>query len=199
MDIDWAPFLSFVFVAHITPGPNNLNAAAMGLNIGYRRTVPFIFGVYLGLSILLVLTGLLKMAVSDFFYRNIIIFKIAGSAYLLWLAFSMVRKNDGEQRPAPRASILKGLTLQFVNPKALFFSMTLYALFITGSYHWYQTVIFSVTLPLATFFFVSLWAFTGAFLSKYLEKPLHRRIFFIVMALLLVYTVVTILTKEFVV
>ncbi len=198
MDIDWVPFLSFVFVAHITPGPNNLNAAAMGLDRGYRRTIPFILGVYLGLSILLLLTGLLKMAVSDFFYRNILAFKIAGSAYLLWLAFSMVRKKDGKQQPAPRASIVKGLTLQFVNPKALFFSMTLYSLFVTGSYHWYQIMVFSFTLPLATYFFVSLWALAGAFLSKYLEKPLHRRIFFLVMAMLLVYTVVAILTKEFV-
>jgi cysteine/O-acetylserine efflux protein len=197
MDILWGPFLSFVFVAHITPGPNNLNAAAMGLDSGYRRTLPFIFGVYLGLSILLLISGMLKLAVSDFFYRNILIFRIAGSAYLLWLAWGMVRKNDGAEPEAPRATLLKGLTLQFVNPKALFFCMTLYALFISGTYSWRQTAVFSFTLPLATFFFVSLWALAGSFLSKYLEDPRHRKIFFRVMALLLVYTVVTLYTGEF--
>ncbi len=197
MDIIWGPFISFVFVAHITPGPNNLNAAAMGLKSGYRRTLPFIVGVYLGLSILLLISGMLKLAVSDFFYENILIFKIAGSAYLLYLAWGMVRNNDGLEFSAPRSSLFKGLTLQFVNPKALFFCMTLYALFVTGSYSWPQIAVFSFTLPLATFFFVSLWAFTGSFLSRYLENPRHRKIFFRVMALMLVYTVITIFTGNY--
>ena len=164
MNIIWGSFITFICVAHFTPGPNNLNSAAMGMDGGYKCALPFVVGVYFGLSILLSLVGFLKLAVSDFFYRNILIFRIAGSAYLLWPAFSM----------------------------------TLKALFLTGTYCWYQVVAISFTLPVITFFTVSTWALAGVFLSWYLEKPTHRRIFFWVIALLLVYTVIIILTKEFV-
>lgn len=198
MDIPWGPFFTFICVASFTPGPNNLNAAAMGMDGGYRRALPFIIGVYFGVSILLSLVGFLKLAVSDFFYNNITIFKIAGSAYLLWLAFSMIRKKDGLPKVSANTSFFKGVTLQLVNPKGLFFSMTLYALFLTAEYSWYQIVAMSFIWPVITFIAVSTWAFAGAFLSKYLENPSHRRIFFWIMAMLLVYTVVTILTKEFV-
>lgn len=197
MDIVWGPFITFICVAHFTPGPNNLNAAAMGMDGGYKRALPFVIGVYFGLSILLSLVGFLKLAVSDFFYRNILIFRIAGSAYLLWLAFSMIRKKDGLLKVSTNTSFFKGFTLQLVNPKGLFYSMTLYALFLTGTYNWYQIVVISFTLPVITFFTVSTWALAGAFLSRYLANPTHRRIFFWVMALLLVYTVIIILTKEF--
>ena len=198
MDIAWGPFITFLCVAHFTPGPNNLNAAAMGMDGGYKRAMSFILGVYFGLSVLLSLVGFLKMAVSDFFYRNILFFKIAGSAYLLWLAFNMIRKKGGLRKVSTSASFFKGITLQFVNPKALFFSMTLYALFVTGTYSWHQVIAMSFILPVFTFFTVSIWALAGAFLSRHLENPTHRRIFFRVMALMLVYTVITILTKEFV-
>lgn len=198
MDVLCGPLITFVIVASFTPGPNNLNAAAMGMDSGYRKTLPFIIGVYFGVSVLLSLVGFLKLAVSGFFYQNIMIFKIAGSAYLLWLAFSMVRRKDGLPKGSANTSFLKGLTLQLVNPKGLFFSMTLYALFLTGEYPWYQIIIGAFAIPLITFTAVSTWALAGSYLSRYLENPTHRRIFFWIMALLLVYTVITILTKEFV-
>ena len=197
MEIDWMPLLTFLFVASITPGPNNLTAAAMGMRSGFRRVLPFILGVYFGVAVLLTLTGFLKLAISDFFYRNITLFKILGSAYLLWLAFSLVRKDHGVQNDRDDVSFLKGLALQMVNPKGLFFAMTMFSVFLTGNYGIGGTVILAFGLPLMTILCVSTWAFAGSYLSQYLEDSRHRRIFYWIMALLLVYTVISILTGEF--
>jgi len=195
--IDWAPMLSFLIVASITPGPNNLTAAAMGMRSGFRGALPFALGVYVGVALLLTLVGFLKIAVSEFFYRYVLVFKIAGSAYLLWLAFSLVRKRDGIDADREDVPFFKGVALQMVNPKGLFFAMTMYSLFLTDRYDVLTTLGLAFGLPLVTIVCVSTWAFAGSFIARYLENPRHRRLFSWVMALLLVYTVVTILTKEF--
>lgn len=198
MDIDWIPMFTFLFAASITPGPNNLTAAAMGMRSGFRRSIPFIIGVYFGVALLLMLTGFLKIIISDFFFRYVWIFKILGSAYLCWLAFNLIRKTDGLDSDREDVSFFKGVALQLVNPKGLFFAMTMYSLFLTGAYSPATTVALSFGIPLMTIVCVGTWAFAGSFLSRYLENPKHRRIFYWTMALMLIYTVITILTKEFV-
>ncbi len=198
MNIDWIPTLTFVVVASITPGPNNLTAAAMGMRNGLRGTFPFVMGVYFGVALLLTLVGFLKLVISDFFFQYVLVFKILGSAYLLWLAFSLIRKTDGIDSNRDDASFFKGIVLQLVNPKGLLFSMTMYSLFLTDDYGIVGTLGLAFGLPVITVICVSTWAFAGSFLSRYLENPKHRKVFYWAMALMLVYTVVAILTKEFV-
>ena len=197
MDIDWIPMLTFLLVASITPGPNNLTAAAMGMRSGFRKAFLFSLGVYIGVSLLLTVTGFLKLAIQDFFRTYVWIFKILGSAYLLWLAWGMIRKSGGIDTDRPDASLLKGVALQLVNPKGLFFAITMYSTFLAAEFTAAQTALLAFTLPLVTIVCVSTWGYAGSFLSRYLENDTHRRIFYWIMALLLVYTVVTILTGEF--
>ena len=42
------PLISFVIVTTFTPGPNNISSAAMGVAYGYRRTIPYLFGIASG-------------------------------------------------------------------------------------------------------------------------------------------------------
>ena len=49
------PLAVFAFVSSITPGPNNMMLFASGVNFGFRRTIPHMFGIGAGfLSLLLV-------------------------------------------------------------------------------------------------------------------------------------------------
>jgi cysteine/O-acetylserine efflux protein len=196
MDFAWGPFLSFIFVVSFTPGPNNLTAAAMGMKSGFKQTLPFAFGVYTGMVILLILVGFLKIAVNEFFQRYQTVFKIAGSAYLLWLAFSLLKTSDSEAGNRHDVSFLKGVVLQLVNPKGLLFAVTLYALFLTTSATWKITVMQATAIPLVSLISVATWGYAGSYISKYMKNPVHRRIFLWTCAVLLVYTVVTILTHQ---
>ena len=48
LDILFA-LVAFCFVGVITPGPNNLMLMASGANFGFRRTVPHMFGIGIGM------------------------------------------------------------------------------------------------------------------------------------------------------
>ena len=50
--------LSFSISMTITPGPNNVMVTASGVNFGYRKTLPHIFGIVFGFPAMIVLIGL---------------------------------------------------------------------------------------------------------------------------------------------
>ena len=58
MPIDtFVALLIFAFVASATPGPNNVMLLASGVNFGFRRTIPHMFGIALGFAVLLLSVG----------------------------------------------------------------------------------------------------------------------------------------------
>ncbi len=42
--------VSFAFVTSITPGPNNLMLLASGAHFGFKRTIPHMLGISLGMA-----------------------------------------------------------------------------------------------------------------------------------------------------
>ena len=47
----------FALVTSITPGPNNTMLLASGVNFGFRRTMPHLFGISIGVAILMLCVG----------------------------------------------------------------------------------------------------------------------------------------------
>lgn len=79
----------FAFVMSATPGPNNLMLLASGVQYGFWRTMPHMFGIIIGvmclnLSVLMGLGALFELYPS--LYDAL---KIVGSLYLLWLAWKI--------------------------------------------------------------------------------------------------------------
>ena len=50
-----AAMVAFCFVSGVTPGPNNLMLMTSGVNFGFRRTLPHLFGVVLGFCLMVAL------------------------------------------------------------------------------------------------------------------------------------------------
>lgn len=126
------PLTTFLFVASITPGPNNLMLAASGAGFGFRRTVPHMLGVSAGFALLLLACGL---GIGALLTRNAAAataIKLAGTAYLLYLAW-MLRGGltaDGSDTEARPMSFLGALAFQFANPKAWLMGVTGTSLFL---------------------------------------------------------------------
>ena len=53
----FAALVAFAFVSSVTPGPNNFMLLASGVNFGFRRTVPHMFGIAGGFASLLLAVG----------------------------------------------------------------------------------------------------------------------------------------------
>jgi cysteine/O-acetylserine efflux protein len=184
------PFLSYVFVTIFTPGPNNISSASMGMNYGYRRSLPYLLGIFSGVLGIMLLCGLLTETVVELLPTLERLLRIVGALYMLYLAYLILRSSAavGEQERA-NATFPRGLLLQLVNPKLLVFGITLFSGFlidaVEGVPELLGAALFLATLAFAS---VSLWSLFGAGLNRLFRRHGFRLGFNIVMALLLCYS-----------
>lgn len=116
---EFAALLVFSTAMAFTPGPNTMLSAALAANGGLRRALPFIAGVPVGWGLLLLACagGLGAIIQAAPVLRGGI--KLAGLAYMLWLAWKLARSARlAEADGGLRVSFGQGVALQFVNIKA---------------------------------------------------------------------------------
>ena len=92
------PLTLFALVTSITPDPNNAMLASSGLTFGFRLTLPHLFGVSLGWTLMLVLIGL-GLGLGNVFLHAAQIYtvlKYVGTVYLLYLAWKIARSGAME-------------------------------------------------------------------------------------------------------
>ena len=182
----------FCFVSTITPGPNNLMVMASGANFGYRRTLPHMFGIAVGFSVMTLLVGLGLIRIFDLFPITHTILTVLSVAYLLWLAWKIARSAPPEGEVATDAkplTFLQAALFQWVNPKAWTMALTaitVYAadrsvLAIAGV----ALMFAAVCLPC-----ISVWTVLGQQMRRVLTNPVRLRVFNWTMAGLLVASLV---------
>ena len=179
--------LGFAFVATVTPGPNNLMLMASGANFGFRRTMPHMFGIVGGVSVMAILVGLGLMALFDAVPALNLALQILSVGYLLWLAARIamaapLEKRDADSQPM---TFLQAATFQWVNPKA--WAMCLSAVTLYAP----DRSVLSVAIVAGAFAFVcfpaiSVWAWLGTVVRQWLSNATRLRIFNITMAALLI-------------
>lgn len=112
--------LLFVVVTLITPGPNNAMLMASGLNYGFRRGLPHLFGVALGFGVMVLAVGLGLGALIEAFPVIYVVLKYLGAAYLLYLAWQIATaepKQPDTQKQGQPITFLQAAAFQWLNPK----------------------------------------------------------------------------------
>jgi len=184
------PLAIFLFTSMITPGPNNITGASMGILHGYRKSYKYVMGVAAGFFCIMLLSGLLSGMLLKYIPDFEGIVRILGALYILWMAIGILRSslaNDLAEQPL--LSFSKGLFLQFLNPKVMVIGLTLYSSFlasITSNYVW--LVLSAAIIACLSFTFTSIWTMAGSILFQNLKNPVFLRVINSVLALLLVYT-----------
>jgi threonine/homoserine/homoserine lactone efflux protein len=184
----FAALLVFAFVSSITPGPNNLMLLASGVNFGFVRTIPHMLGIGAGFLSLLLGVGLGLGAVLTAFPQLHFALKIAGGAYLLYLAWkiamsrSMAEKGEGGAKPM---SFLAAAAFQWVNPKAWVMAVTAMAVYTNTERPFFSMILVAVAFAAVNLPSVSTWAGFGVALRGFLSDPIRLKWFNIVMGLLL--------------
>ena len=189
-DINLPAFLAFAIIAIFTPGPNNISSASSGVLFGYRRTLPYIFGIMTGFLSVMLSSGLLSQTLAKNFPSIEGALCIVGAAYILWLAYHSLRASyDFEMQEKPPSGFLSGFFLQAFNPKGLIFGLTVYSTFLTPILsEWGLLLLSALFLTTLAFMATSLWALSGAAIRRYLKDTRMQRIINTLLALLLVYT-----------
>ncbi|MCS5558910.1 MAG: LysE family translocator [Oceanospirillaceae bacterium] len=174
----------FALVTTGTPGPNNIMLTSSGANFGFRKTIPHMLGVNLGLNSLHLLMGLGLGAVFIQFPILQNILKVVGSAYLLWLAWKMLGNSVAATTNTPTPlTMLQAATFQYVNPKAWVMTIGANVSFsLEGDLYWT-----SVVAIIGAYFLVgpctnTCWVIFGKAIGRYLSSSQRLKVFNIIMA-----------------
>lgn len=184
----FAALVAFAFVSSVTPGPNNFMLLASGVNFGFRRTVPHMFGIAGGFTSLLLAVGFGLGALLAAFPALHLVLKVAGGAYLLYLAWriAMSRSLDTKEgRDGRPMTFLEAAAFQWVNPKAWMMAVTAMAIYTSPQAPVLSVLLVALAFTLVNFPSVSIWAGFGTAMRGFLADPVRLKWFNIGMGLLL--------------
>ena len=181
--------IGFAFASSVTPGPNNLMVMASGANYGLRRTVPHVLGISLGHAFMVWMVGVVLLQVFVTYPALNLILKIVSAAYMLWLAWKIANAVPPEAKKVTGTpfTFLQAAAFQWVNPKAWFMAITAISAYAPqdrgvaiGSL--IVAAVFAATnLPAVT-----IWAWIGVQVRRWLGTARRLRVFNVTMAVLLV-------------
>lgn len=189
-------FLLYVFVTSYSPGPNNIMAMLFANEYGLKRTFKFCIGVGAGFFVIMLMSSYFNLVLKNFIPKIEFIMTIIGAVYMLYLAYKVLMsngksKNDDSDK---NNSFTAGLLLQFINPKGILFGLTVISTFVIPFYHTNTSILlFSLFLAFNGFVATFSWGLFGSMFQAFLSK--YRRGFNFVMALLLVYSAVTVVVS----
>lgn len=192
MTLDIPATIVFVAVTTFTPGPNNILSASLAAMHGHRRAIPFMTGVAAGFLVIMLLCATISSLVLSHLPTVAPLLRSAGALYILWLAVGVYRGSrawlaEGDSPPPP--SFVQGFALQFLNPKAIVFGLTVYTTFLAPLLARPATGLLTAPLlALVSLTTMATWAAAGQLMRRWIHTAARARAVGAVLALALVWT-----------
>ena len=168
----------------LLPGPNSLFvlsvATARGVKTGYRAAL----GVFLGDSILLLLTAMGAATLLRTYPALFVVVKYVGAAYLAWLGFNLMRSawkqgfamlvevkadaDEAQSQVGKADPFQRALVISLLNPKAILFLLSFFVQFIDPAYATPAVpfLILSSIVMLFSALYLSALIFGGTYLAQ---------------------------------
>ena len=181
-------FVVFATVMFFTPGPNNVMLLSSGLTHGFRRTLPHIAGITIGVAFMVAAVGLGLGTVFIAYPVLQTILKYAGAAYLIYLSAAIAMSGaapSGQDNRRGPMTFWGAAVFQWINVKGwvmVIGIITAYAAI--ASFPWNIVIQTAISLVMGMLSTVA-WALFGSALRPVLTSPRAVRAFNIVMAALL--------------
>ena len=181
--------LGFLWVAAITPGPNNMLLTASGANFGFLRTLPLLIGIMLGMQVMLLMVAFGIGGLILLYPSLHLVLKIAGSLYLLWLAWKIATAAyetlETEDRSVKQMPFWQGGLLQLINPKAWLMALGAIASFsLAGAAYQHSVVAISMGMALVNLVSGLIWMGFGSLIGRLLHSPRAWKLFNLAMGAL---------------
>ena len=146
-------FAITVFLLIVTPGPGVLSTAGFGAAYGYKKSLRYVFGLFLGTNLvfLAVATGLIAILLSIPSLRIFLL--ILSTCYLFYLAskIALAGSSIAFIKAKSPPGIISGVLLQAINPKAYVVNTTL-----VSGFAFYQSS-FCIEFVIKFFIMNSIW------------------------------------------
>lgn len=180
------PMSAFALAASISPGPVNLVCLSSGTRYPVSRGLVFVTGATLGFIALFIAVGFGLYSLLTMLPIFEEVLRWAGVAFLLYLSVKLALDNgrlpEGDTVRAP--GFTTGALMQWLNPKAWLASASGIGAY-TSANDLDQVLVFaSVYLPIC-WLSLACWVYAGAFLRRYVQRPVVLVVVNRVLALLL--------------
>jgi len=131
-EIELIPLISYILATTFTPGPNNLTTASLAMNHGLKKTMPYIYGIFIGVYPLMLIAGLFANFLAANFPHAQPILQWTGAAYISYLAYNIIKSSThiNHNQTTPLWGPKKAIILQLVNPKVLIYGLTIFPVFL---------------------------------------------------------------------
>ena len=191
MHPDLLLLIGISFSMGFTPGPNNAVASYSGFNFGIKKTIPLIFGVGLGYTLLVILVNYVLISTFQKFPIIQEIIRTLGTIFLFYLAykiaFSPVSTESKKENPV---KFIDTFLFQFVNPKGVMAAMTLISKFVLQENYFRTSITVILVCAMTAFLSITAWTFLGKFLRKFATNNSFIKRFNYAMSLLIVVCIV---------
>lgn len=177
---------TFLFIAAVTPGPNNMLLTSSAANYGFRRTIGLLLGIMLGMQSILYLSAFGVAALLLLYPSIHVVLKTAGSLYLLWLAWKTATANYAPLKTNSEAvknvTWYQGGLLQFLNPKAWMMGLGAVGSFsLPGEFFTESIMVMSMAFVVVNLVAGFIWMGFGSLIGLFLRSRQAWFIFNLVM------------------
>ncbi len=180
----WLTFIVAAILISLSPGAGAISCMASGMRYGYRRSLPNIAGMQLGIALQLVVVGIglgALLAASTLAFNLVKGFGVAYLCYLGWQQFRAeaqpVHLADADAAAGtPRALFIQGFLVNASNPKATIFLLAVLPQFIDAhAPPLPQYLVCMATLTVVDIIVMSGYALFAARVLRLLREPRQLR------------------------
>lgn len=170
------PLILFLFPLAYSPGPGNLFFAANGARFGFVATLPASAGYHVATWLVTCLIGLGFGWLAAEFPQALRVLKYLGGAYVLYLAWGLLRAGLLENGMEPRrAGFVDGVVLLVLNPKAYVIIMLMFTQFTNVDSSRAMIILIATIFTLNNLIAFSFWAFVGDRLAAAFRKEVDAK------------------------
>ncbi len=159
-----------------TPGPANMILLNAGSQFGFKKAIPFVFGIILSKQLIIWPIGFGILTFFEIFPNFVNFIKFLSCTYIIWLAWKLsnFKINDNKELEKP-PSFFHGLPVHPTNPKA-------WAMVSVGFSNYtnpnesllISTLILATIFIIIQFIFHNLWCFFGVQLKKIFQNTKYE-------------------------
>ena len=164
----------FLLPLAYSPGPGNMFFAANGARFGFRATVPANAGYHITTWFVTAAIGFGFLATIERFPQLFTILKIAGSLYVLWIAWKMLRAGtlQGAEDAKP-ATFMDGSILLLLNPKAYVIIALMFTQFLRpeSPSNFAPVILITTVFTLNNLIAFVVWTLVGDWIASFFRCP----------------------------
>ena len=191
MHPDLLLLIGISFSLGFTPGPNNVVASFSGFNFGIKKTLPLIFGVGLGYTILVILINYVLISTFKKYPAIQEVIRVLGTLFLIYLAYKIsFSNNSSNSRTVNPVTFFDTFLFQFINPKGVMAAMTLISKFVKEDNYMSSSISVIIVCSFTAFLSITTWVFLGKFLRKFATNNNFIKRFNYAMSMLLVVCII---------